>query len=188
MLGRVEFGKRYKVSKGVKGPTTGMLSFQYPFKPPVDASRDGKAVATSVNKESEINTSGTSWNVRLPAKSIEQNKETSEGITRKTISSSSVNRKKGRIVVLDEEDCETIDKEASHDEVFVGESAPSKNEYLLTFRVDTVENTDCHFTVEKVASIARLKHVTAAMNEDVGKHSSSSSGGSGSSKRARKSR
>ena len=169
MLRSVEFGKKYRISKVVKNDAVGMVSFQYPFKPPVDASEDGEAIATSANTDGNINTSGTSWTVRLPAKSRDRNSNL--GSHEIQISSATTKRKKDKDSDLGEEDHDNISEGAHLNEVFVGESAPSRNEYLLTLSTDH-ENMQDHFTIDKVISIARLKHVTATLNEEVGKKTS----------------
>lgn len=183
----LEIGKRYKIVKGVEAGVTGMVSFQYPFKPPVDASSDGKAVRTKSGGGEEANTSSTSWTVRLPAKVRAEDQKKSEDGGKGSSLSPQLKHKRGRIVTLDDE--HDLDEDAEgeagadeqHEEVFVGEAGPSKNEYLLTLSVNPEGGTIGCFSVEKVDSIARLKHVTAALHQGDGKKQKGSS-----SKRARR--
>lgn len=165
----LECGVRYKVAKRVEADTTGMISFQYPFKPPVDARKDGKAVSsTTSGGGEEVGTSSTSWTVRLPCKAPQEGKGQEEIKGNSSSGSTKLKHKRGRIVAFEDEDdfdgdAEDAESDEQRNEVFVGEAGPSKNEYLLTFYVDSKDEESGYFAVEKVDSIARLKHVTAVV-------------------------
>jgi hypothetical protein len=187
----LKLGERYVIRKPAlaeERERATVYSFQYPFKPPIDERKAGRAV-TMVAFAPGDTEENTSWTVHLPAKvtTKDNGKDSSS-------KNNSKHLKRGAAMMTgdDEGEREGDDDEnlfgekgeeeasapssrssfteTSRDEVFVGESGRSKNEFLLTWRYDGEEGPSAAggsghcFDVEKVSSITRLKHVTAVVN------------------------